>query len=213
MHKTCKMATKKIVKYIEQDEFELLFQHCEKLEKSYTNKGYKKTAYRIKQYRLAILLGFEAGLRISEIVGYERKWKQKKNKETGEIEKFPDNTKIPPLRSDMIKGHQIFIEDGKGGKDRKAPKPKRLGPNAIKMLPLKIKRRALQDFTTKIGREVLNKELHFHHLRHGFGSHLAGNGRPLHEIQMLMGHTRIDTTGKYLHANPIKAIEGAMDSF
>jgi integrase len=50
-------------------------------------------------------------------------------------------------------------------------------------------------------------------LRHGFGSHLASAGRPLHEIQMLMGHSSISTTGIYLHANPKAAIEGARDVF
>ena len=198
------MVKKKIVKYIDQKDFELLFNHCTSLESSLNKKGYKKTSYRIKQYKLAILLGFESGLRISEILGLKYPSNHKK---------FPGVQKIKSLSQDKIRGHQIFIEEGKGGKDRVVPRPKRFGPNAIKMLPLKIKRRALQDFIEKIGEEVLNKKLTFHMLRHGFGSHLAGQDRPLHEIQMLMGHSRLDTTGMYLHANPIKAIQGAMDAF
>jgi len=43
--------------------------------------------------------------------------------------------------------------------------------------------------------------------------HTGRNGRPLHEIQMLMGHSRLDTTGIYLHANPRQAIEGAQNVF
>jgi len=81
------------------------------------------------------------------------------------------------------------------------------------MLPLTINRRPLQSFITELGRKVLDKKISFHTLRHGFGSHLAGSNRPLHEIQMLMGHSRLDTTGIYLHANPKKAIEGAREVF
>ena len=64
-----------------------------------------------------------------------------------------------------------------------------------------------------MGSTVLKKEITFHTLRHGFCSHLAEMGRPLHEIQMLAGHSRLDTTGIYLHANPKKAIQGATDVF
>jgi len=61
--------------------------------------------------------------------------------------------------------------------------------------------------------KLLNKKISFHSLRHGFGSHLASMGRPIHEIQMLMGHSRMDTTGIYLHANPKAAVEGARELF
>ncbi|GAH78518.1 unnamed protein product, partial [marine sediment metagenome] len=79
--------------------------------------------------------------------------------------------------------------------------------------PLTIQRRALQSFVTKLGKEVLSKEISFHTLRHGFASHLVNSGRPLHEVQMLMGHSRLDTTGIYLHANPKEAIENAREVF
>ncbi len=87
-----------------------------------------------------------------------------------------------------------------------------MNQTAINLLPLKIERRTLQRKITQLGRDVLGKEITFHTLRHGFGSHLAQT-RPLHEVQMLMGHSRLDTTGIYLHANPLKAIEGARDVF
>lgn len=167
---------KKLPKIINQEEFE-------KLLKAEPN----------KQMKLAMLLGFEAGLRISEIVG----WKDR----------------VPQLTKDRIESASIRVISGKGGKDRIVPRPKRINEKAIKLLPLKISRRTLQRRITDLGKKVLKKHITFHTLRHGFCSHLVNSGRPIHEIQMLAGHSRLDTTGIYLHANPKKAIEGARDVF
>ena len=184
--------TKKIQKlpdFIIQEEFEKIFQHILTLEKKCGRKRKKK----LVQYRIAILLGFEAGMRISEIVGWEK----------GDI---------PKLQKYNISKLSIKIL-GKGRKERVVPRPKRFSNKAKALLPLTISRRALQSFITKMGKDVLDKKITFHTLRHGFGSHLAGKGRPLHEIQMLMGHARLDTTGIYMHANPIMAIEQAREVF
>lgn len=56
---------KKLPKIISQVEFEKIF---EAAEKKYKHASQKRKPI-IKQYMLAMLLGFEAGLRISEIVG------------------------------------------------------------------------------------------------------------------------------------------------
>jgi len=197
---------KKLPKIITQEEFEELFKAVLKLEQ----KASKKRKLRLRQYRLAMLLGFEAGLRISEIVGYKG-ISRRTNKKTGEV--VVSDIEILPLAKSNVEGPSIRIIGGKGGKDRIVPRPKRMLEHGVAMLPLKIKRRALQAFTTELGQKVLNKEITFHTLRHGFGSALAGAGRPLHEIQMLMGHSRLDTTGIYLHANPKQAIEGAREVF
>ena len=184
---------KKLPKVLTQEEFVKVFSEATKQYQKIKGKR-KKT---INEYRLAMLLGFEAGMRISEIVGLKEKveWK------------------IQPLSKEQIGGNSIRIISGKGAKDRIVPKPKRVNEKAVNMLPIKIGRRALQKYITALGLKVLNKHITFHTLRHGFGTHLAGSGRPLHEIQMLMGHSRLDTTGIYLHANPVKAIEGAQDAF
>lgn len=184
---------RKLPKIITQEDFEKLF----KAEKD-------------KATRLAMLLGFEGGLRISEIVGYKG-ISRKKIKKTGDI--IVTKIIIPHLTKDKIESSSIRIESGKGNKDRIVPRPKRLNETAKNMLPLKIARRTLQHRVTQLGKKVLDKHITFHTLRHGFGSHLAGSGRPLHEIQMLMGHSRLDTTGIYLHANPKAAIEGASEVF
>jgi len=178
---------KKLPTIINQEEFEKMFKFVLKTKKK--NK---------KLFLIAMLLGFEAGMRISEILGLE----------------INGNWKIKPLQAFQIENNsQIRLLGAKGGKDRVVPKPKRINANAIKLLPLTLKRRTLQDFITKLGRKVLNKRLTFHTLRAGFATHLINAGRPMHEVQMLMGHSNLNTTGIYLRASPKKAVEGAVDVF
>lgn len=175
--------TKKLISWVTQEEFEKLFK-----------------AEDDKPFKLAMLLAFEAGMRISEILGLMNKDK---------------SFKIEPLKRELIdlQMHTILIRGGKGGKDRVVPLPKRFNENALKMLPLTFSRRTFQRRLKELGKKVLGKSVNPHMLRHGFGSHLAGSGRPIHEVQMLMGHSRLDTTGIYLHANPKKAVEGAREVF
>lgn len=175
--------TKKLISWVTQEEFEKLF----------------KVEYD-KPFKLAMLLAFEAGMRISEILGLKKK----------------DKTyKIQPLQRNQVdlERHTILIKSGKGNRDRVVPLPKRFNEKALAILPLTFSRRTFQRRLKDLGNRVLNKRIGPHTLRHGFGSHLAGSGRPIHEVQMLMGHSRLDTTGIYLHANPKKAVEGARDVF
>lgn len=171
---------RKLPKIINQEEFEKIF----KAEKD-------------KRIKLAMLLGFEGGMRISEIVGLGGK----------------NGWKINPLTKDRVREASIFISQGKGKKDRIVPRPKRMNSNAIKLLPLTVSRRTLQRRLTELGKKHLEKHITFHTLRHGFATHLIEQGRPMHEIQMLTGHARLDTLSIYLHANPSKAIDGAREVF
>ncbi|HET7153585.1 MAG TPA: site-specific integrase [Candidatus Kapabacteria bacterium] len=54
--------------------------------------------------------------------------------------------------------------------------------------------------------------LHFHSLRHGFGTRLAIEGAQLHEIQRAMGHSTITTTEGYLHLQnaPLSDVENIL---
>ncbi len=176
---------KSLPTFITQEEFEKLFSSVNK------QKHIKKKNK--QQYKLAMLLGFEAGMRISEILGLD--------------------DRILHLTQAQVRDSSILIMSGKGQKDRVVPRPKRMNKNAVDMLPLTIQRRALQHFFKKLGKEVLDKDIHFHTLRHSFCTHLVNEGRPLHEVQMLAGHSRLDTTGLYLHANPRGAVDGAREVF
>ena len=165
--------------------------------------------------KLCILLGFGSGLRISEIVGYQRKTKRKKNKETGEIVFTKDITKIPPLTEEMVdlKTHQIRLDDAKGGKWRVTIAPKILDEKMLKLLPIKIPRRTVQYNFEQLSKRILKKRMSFHTLRHGFGNYQANVLKlPLPMVQQFMGHSRLDTTGIYTKANPEESIKSAWNA-
>ncbi len=147
-----------------------------------------------KELEVAIILGFGSGLRISEIVGYNRK----------------DKKPIPPLTPDKIDlvKHQIRIDDAKGNKWRITPTSPALKPEHVKLLPLKIQRRNLQYKFTNLAKKVLNKKMSIHILRHGFGNYCVNVKKmPLTMVQGFMGHSSIAVTGVYAKANPEEAIK------
>jgi len=177
--------TRKLPTYLDIEEFKRLI--------SKTNKN------KIR-YKIGFLLGFGAGLRLSEIVGLENK--------------------IKPLTKDNIdlKNKRIRIEGAKGGVDRIVPIPKGFKEYMIKELPLtkhysninsarRSFQRAFLRTAKKAGLLEKKPNLHFHSLRHGFGSRLARQGVPIHHIRELMGHSNISTTNIYLQANPEQALE------
>jgi integrase len=170
---------KRLPKIITQDEFEKILKFTKK-----------------KTLKVAFLLGFESGLRISEIVG----WKDR----------------VPKLVKENVdlQGHQIRVVSGKGKKDRIVPLPKRFDVKCWKMLPLKIKRRTLQYQIGVVSERAIGKKINFHVLRHGFANHLVNEcNMPISQVQVLLGHSRLDTTGVYLHANPKAATEKARELF
>lgn len=153
-----------------------------------------------KKLKLAIALGAGSGLRISEIVGGTR----------------GDGSKIPPLTSEMVdlETHQIRIIQGKGKKDRITVTSKWLNKTNISLLPINIPTRTLQHQFTQLCKKVLKKKCHFHMLRHSFGNFMVNEKNvPLPQVQTLMGHSRIDTTGIYTKANPKQAIKSAWEAF
>lgn len=143
---------------------------------------------RKKHHKIAFLLGFGAGLRVSEVVNLE-------------------------ARDIYIGEKRILIRQGKGSKDRIVPLPKGFKKDMLPWLPIKCGKRALQKaFKTAAKRAKLledKPDLHFHSLRHGFATQMVSQGVPLHHIRTLMGHTNISTTNVYLEANP----KGALESY
>ncbi len=137
-------------------------------------------------YKIAFLLGFGAGLRISEVTKLES-------------------------RDVNIHDKKIFIRQGKGGKDRIVPLPKGFKAKHLDMLPIKLGHRALQKAFKRTcsdaGLLKIKPTLHFHSLRHGFASQAVKKGIPIHHVRTLMGHSNISTTNVYLELNPTEALE------
>jgi len=151
--------------------------------------------------KLAYVLAFGSGLRISEIVGPAPN----------------SNQNIKP-----IEAHQIDLQTrqikvlGKGGKERITV----INPlfpikeNMLKLLPLKIERRTLQNRFKNICNKVLGKPLNFHTLRHGFANHMLNErGLPMPMVQGFGGWARLDTVGIYAKANPLQAIDKVWEGF
>jgi integrase len=128
-------------------------------------------------HKFAFALGFYEAMRISEIV--------KLNPE--DIDK---QTKL------------IHIREAKGHKDRMIP----ISPEIIKGLkhiPIKCGIRALEIKFKIIAKQTLNKDLHFHCLRHsGITHYLVKKKWSSLEVQRLAGHSRITTTELYSHIRP-----------
>lgn len=145
-----------------------------------------------EKYKLAFLLGYGSGMRISEIVDLT-----------------PNNV--------MLKDKRIMIKKGKGGKDRVVPLPKGFKDKHIKMLPLKVGVRAIQQAfyvsATKSRLIETKPGIHFHSLRHGFATELLSKGVPINYVQVLLGHTYVSTTSIYTHANPKDALKSYEELF
>jgi len=165
-----------------------------KLPVSITEEEFTKLVKATKQehHKLAFLLGFGSGLRISEVCFLES-------------------------RDVNIKEKNILVRQGKGSKDRIVPLPKGFREKHLKLLPIKCGVRSLQISFKKYCKKAKLLEnkptLHFHSLRHGFATQSVSNGVPIHHIRTLLGHSNISTTNIYLEANPKDALKSYEDLF
>lgn len=62
----------------------------------------------------------------------------------------------------------------------------------------------------RLCREAGVTPIRFHDLRHTFASNLVMSGKPLYEVQKLLGHANYSTTEKYAHLSP-DYLNGATD--
>ena len=154
------------------------------------------------RYRAALMTAYGAGLRVSEVVALR----------LGDID---SQRKL------------IRIRQGKGKKDRYAM----LSPRLLEVLrcwwrsqhapgqrhksspedwlfpgfrrghPMNVN--SLQGVCHDAARLAgLNKRVTVHTLRHSFATHLLENGNDTRIIQVLLGHSRIDTTARYVQVSP-----------
>lgn len=183
-------------------------------------KVYTATGKKLQEYILAMCLGFGSGMRISEIYGLSKKQKYLyTKKDNTKIDTIIEST-IPPLSFDAFEDKFIYLRKRKKGKSGRVPIPVKIFRKAgiskeiiRNLLPLKTTYRGCQNYFTFLCKKVLDKHSTFHQLRHGFITHGLESGLDIHEVQLFAGHSRIDTTGKYLHANPTKALGKYEEAF
>ena len=150
------------------------------------------------KYRAALMVCYGAGLRISETVAL----------------------KLSDIDS---KRGLIRVEQGKGHKDRYAM----LSPRLLDVLrrycratlrppyhlddylfPSWRRDRHLSTSSLQVAcreaavRAHIAKRVTVHTLRHSFATHLLENGTDIRIIQVLLGHSRIDTTARYTAVSP-----------
>jgi site-specific recombinase XerD len=145
------------------------------------------------RYRAALMTGYGAGLRVSEVV----------------------RLKISDI--DSARG-LLRVEQGKGKKDRYAM----LSPRLLKVMrawwkveqskcwlfPGRRPERHMDPGSLQLvcGQAAelagIAKRVRVHTLRHSFATHLLDQGIELRVIQELLGHTRIDTTARYAQVSP-----------
>jgi integrase/recombinase XerD len=140
------------------------------------------------RYRAALMACYGAGLRISEAVSLQ-------------VSDIDSKRKL------------IRVEEGKGRKDRyvmlsdrlrdvlrcyfRAARPRGwMFPSWRKNhhLTMSSLSQACRDASRRCG---LNKRITAHTLRHSFATHLLENGTDTRVIQVLLGHSRIETTARY----------------
>jgi len=143
-----------------------------------------------RHHKIGVMLAFESGLRISEVINLK-----------------PENIDVKRKRMNII--------GGKGDKDRVTILPKHWKEEHFKYIPMPCSKRALQKaFEIACERSGLYKikpTVHFHSLRHGFATFLHEQGVSTEDIQILLGHSDISTTMVYVRVSPVKALNKALE--
>jgi len=143
-------------------------------------------------HKLAFLLAWGSGLRITEVVNLKP-------------EDFDFDEKT------------IRINMGKNSKDRIVPLAPHFTKEHLKYIPIKCKQRSLQKafkyYAEKSGVLKQKPTSHFHSLRHGFATHCVRCGINLLDIQGHLGHSDVSTTSIYTNLAPKERLDNFQEKF
>jgi integrase/recombinase XerD len=146
------------------------------------------------KYRAALMIAYGAGLRVSEVVALH----------------------VADIDSQRM---LLRVQQGKGQKDRYAMLSPRLldvlrryfraiRPRGDYLFPSWRKEYHLSTASLQLAcreaalRAGIRKRVTVHTLRHSFATHLLENGTDIRIIQVLLGHSQIDTTARYAAVSP-----------
>ena len=155
------------------------------------------------KYRAALGISYGAGLRAAEVC----------------------HLRVQDIDSDRM---MIHVEEGKGGRDRKAM----LSPGLLNLLrdywrearpegwlfpglprvnPIS-PRQLNRAFASAKHMAGVTRSATLHTLRHSFATHLLEAGTDVRVIQVLLGHTKLTTTARYTHV-ATKTIQNTVSPF
>ena len=145
-----------------------------------------------RRHRVAFLMAFGSGLRLSEVIHLEKR-------------DFDFDTK------------QLKVRMGKGKKDRIVPIPKGMQEDFLHFIPFEFENRSLQKAfkraCEKAGIYIKKPSATFHSLRHGFATTCLRKGISLRAIQRMLGHSDLSTTGIYLDLCPEEILQEYQEKF
>jgi integrase/recombinase XerD len=156
-----------------------------------------------QKHKLIISFLYSTGLRLSELV----------------------NLKVGDLELDEKVG---WVRSGKGDKDRLFILPNSLIEDLRKHVQGKTENnyifsghkeqmspRNIQKIVSSATKRAgINKPVHTHTLRHTYATHLLESGENIRKIQMLLGHSSLNTTQLYTHisTDELKKIKNPLDN-
>lgn len=146
-----------------------------------------------RRHRIAMLMAWGAGLRLSEVINLEQK-------------------------DFDFEHNQLMVRQGKGKKDRIVPIPKGFSEEHLHHIPFKFENRSLQKAFARACdnsgiRDKKPNRITFHSLRHGFATHCLRQGINLRSIQRMLGHSDLSTTGIYLDMFPDEILQEYQEKF
>jgi integrase/recombinase XerD len=154
------------------------------------------------RYRAALMTAYGAGLRVSEVVALKvgdidsKRMLIRVCQGKGKKDRYAmlSPRLLVILRAWWRASHPVGRGGGSSPDDWLFPgcrKGRHMGVAALQ--------RACQEATRAAG---LSKRVSVHTLRHSFATHLLENGTDTRVIQVLLGHSRIETTARYTAVTP-----------